>query len=464
MKRSDESPHHASKRQPRSTSPPARRREYHVRDRRRRSSLGAQLDGPASSDNNSRRGQSRTKWRDVTHTYSYKHFCAICGKSRSASYHKEHPWGPGIRAKAGVCRRCTPSRPWEAEPSEPSELCTPPPLREEIISESESEEIIVRHSAKKKQADSVKAAKTSKAQSRKDSMSPARTSQPTKRRSATQRPGTPNSFTTFAAEPEYGTAQPDPEQDNNNPRIVRRLVYRYVPDLERMESRRERNNKTEIVIEEMPAGRDTAQVLASRPGAWSRGRMIQVDQDVEEEFVTLSSSEEEKSKSIDQPEWYFRRVTRRTAPMAFRDYDARPHPPRHIDHDDTARDDNNSRPTRRPLRSILQPVAPLPRRDRQYDDDWADEDYTSYNDQQSRVSFAPGTKQGRRGTAVPCTPAPPRERLTERLGKEALRDSVEAAGDAREERRIKSRARREMAKDGGAYMELDGHYSDDQGD
>jgi len=120
------------------------------------------------------------------------------------------------------------------------------------------------------------------------------------------------------------------------------------------------------------------------------------------------------------------------------------------------------------LRSILQPSAPLPRRDRQYDHDWADEDanddYSSYNDPQSRVSFAPGTKQGRRGTAVPCTPAPAREGLAERLGKEALRDSVEAADDRREEKRIKSRARHEMATDGGAYMELDGHYSDDQGD
>jgi len=330
--------------------------------------------------------------------------------------------------------------------------------------------VIERHSAKKKQAKFAKPAKTSKAQSRKDSMSPARSSQPIKGRSATQRPGTPDSLRTFADESKDRTARHDPEEDDSKPRIVRRLVYRYVPDLERMESRRERNNKTEIVIEEMPAGlprspasQHSAQVLASRPGAWSRGKMIQVDQDVEEESATSSSSEEEKTKSIDQPEWYFRRVTRRTAPMPIRDDDYRPRPPRHIDYDETSRVDNNWRPARRPLRSMLQPAAPLPRREREYDDEWADEDYTSYNDQQSRVSFAPGTKKGRRGTAVPCTPAPAREGLAERLGKEALRDSVEAADDRREEKRIKSRARHEMAKDGGAYMELDGHCSDDQG-
>jgi len=191
--------------------------------------------------------------------------------------------------------------------------------------------------------------------------------------------------------------------------------------------------------------------------------MIQADQDVEEESATSSSSEDEKTKLIEEPEWYFRRVIRRTAPFPIRDDDNQPQPPRRM-HATRHHEDVRDNSSRRPLRSILQPSEPLPRRSRQFDDDWEDEEYSYYNDQQSRVYFAPGTKQGRRSTAVPCTPAHAQVRGARQLGQEALRDSVEAEDDRREEQRIKSRVRREMAKDGGAYMELDGHYSDDQGD
>lgn len=456
----DTTPRKPPRRRLRSNTPPRKAHEYHVRDRRQRSSsLGGQFDGPASSDNNSKRDGSKTNWKDVTRTRVYMHYCAICGRTRSTTYHKEHPWGPGIKPKSGVCRRCTPPRPWQPEPSEPSELSVRPPFREEIISESESEEIILRHSAKTKQLKTTKSDQDHKSRSRRDSMSPARSS----RAHAIRRPVSPESLTPFATSSDAGT--------EGQPRIIRRLVYRYVPDLERMESRKARNDKTEIIIEEQPAHAHTvgkpAQVLASRPGAWSRGRMVQVDEQWEEESVTSSGSEDEKTTSVEPPEWYFRRVTRRTAPVVLggRDDRVRPSPinSRRFDRD---LPDDGARPNRQPLRGILQASAPPRVRGRPYyeDDREDDEDPTYCNDQQSRVAFAPGTKKGRRGTGVPCTPAPARAREAWKLGQEALRDSVEAKVDDEEMNRVKSRARHEMAKDGGPYMELDGHYSDDQGD
>lgn len=353
----------------------------------------------------------------------------------------------------------------------------PPTSRKEVIEESDSEEIIIRHSSKKKLAESAKSARAQQAQDYNHAQSIAPTHRSKGTKPLVSRSASPDSLTTFAAESIESVDEQFSTEERSRPRIVRRLVYRYVPDLERMASRQAANDQTEIVLEETPdrphmprsqPRRNAVEVIASHPGAWSHGKMVQVDKRIEEEYSTESSTdtEDDKVNSTEPPQWYFRRYTRRTAPFPTEDQGVRSGPPSHANskRDDDGLTGDSQRPARKPMRSILQPSAPPPRRPRQYEDDWQDEEDTNHhNDQHSRVSFAPGTKRGGRRTAVPCTPAPAQARKAWDLGQEALRDSVEAEIDRAEEKRVRSRARHEIAKDGGAYMELDGHCSDDQG-
>jgi len=297
----------------------------------------------------------------------------------------------------------------------------------------------------------------------------------------------------------------------HKPVITHRLIYRYVPDQQRMTSRQLDIDQTHITIQETPvaapssrAGRHgrmsseslpaklpsttqgakshTAEIIASHPGAWTRGKMVQV---VEDEVAYSTSSESEpdpapttvtkqQERPISPPEWYFRRYTRQRAPF----------PPSQKGPSSASHRSSNAgrgdvkdppaprlgrggggraqRTKERAFAPPPPPTAPRPYQSDSEDDDGED----PYLEKPTRVVFAPGTKRGSgpraRPTAEPCTDLPERARGAMRREEEGLRDYEEAQRDKREARHIRREVRRDAQKDGGAYMELDGHWSVDE--
>jgi len=494
----------------------AKVRDRRVKRRTKRTHAAAQYDGPASTDNQRRR--DRGKRVDVTEITTYKHYCVMCGRSRSKTYHSEHPWGPGIKPDVGVCRRCQPGHRLK-EPKEPRQPTPPDSLvEEEWLSEEEVEEVVVRQSGKAetKQTDQLDGAASRQGERLQANVPNAgKDARRKQRRSASF-----DSLVTMAQA--LGDDDKTISSGKHKPTITRRLIYRYVPDQQRMSSRQLEIDQTRITIQDTPAavapsrvGRHrrmsseslpaklpsesqgtrshTAGIIASHPGAWTRGKMVQV---VEDELVYSTSSESEpepepepepapalvtkqRERPISPPEWYFRRYTRQRAPFP----PSQKGPPSTSHRSSTAgRGDvqglapprpgrgreNNSR-TNSQRTSV--PPPPPPSASRRYQSESEDDDDdvgNSYVDKQARVVFAPGTKRGSgpraRPTAEPCTDLPEIARGAMRREEEGLRDYDEAQRDKREARHIRKEVRRDAQRDGGAYMELDGHWSVDEDD
>jgi hypothetical protein len=448
-----------------SASPPPQPEHEHVVKERKRHVI-LQYDGPASGDKRKRRmrqGGETRDMEDITVEVTYKHYCVRCGRPRSRRYHSRHPWGPGIKPDVGVCRRCDGT--FFREPEELS----PPTMSvlKEIIEETESmeEEVIIRRNEPINPMGELDGTSDKKsAQSRRHH----KAAKPMLHRSESL-----DSLNTFAPSSEHGHHT---RSGQKKPIVTRRLIYRYVPDEERTTSKPASARKTKIIIEErdvMSSRSDRspepkgARLLASRPGAWSRGKMIMVDEHLEESSESSSSSGGSETDngpmSNREPEWYFRRYTRTQLPFpAERNRRPAGRPAIETRQDYVA---DLPRPIRRPLRGILQPsVTPRPTsRYRQEASDYDDDEKHTYFDKSSRVSFAPGTKRGGRITAEPCTTLPARAEAAEQREEEGLRDYYEAQADKRREQRIRNRVRHSAEEDGGPYMELDGHYSDGDG-
>jgi len=382
-------------------------------------------------------------------------------------------------------------------------------MEEEWVSEEEVEEVVVRQSGKAEAKQAPQLDGASSRQGDKYQTKVPAAANDIKRQQ--RRSASFDSLVTMAQalEDEDKTIS----SGKHKPVITRRLIYRYVPDQQRMTSRHLDIDQTHIIIQETPvaapssrAGRHrrtsseslpaklpsasqgprshTAEIIASHPGAWTRGKMVQV---VEDEVVYSTSSESEpepahatvtkqQERPISPPEWYFRRYTRQRTPFppsqkgppsgshrysnAGRGYVEDQPPPR------PGR--GGGGPTQRtPERASAPPPPPPASRRHRSDpeDDDADDDRGSV-DKPARVVFAPGTKRGSgpraRPTAEPCTDLPERARGAMRREEEGLRDYEEAQRDKREARHIRREVRRDAQRDGGAYMELDGHWSVDE--
>lgn len=420
---------------------------------------------------------------------------------------------------------------------EPLEPGSPPPMpmNDVIVSESESEEVevelIVRQNVKQKGDDKTMAPPITSIE--KDDVKQRRhvhsASKQAPVKTSGDRSHPPDSLATMGRSFDGGYDSDDHSHRSGRPKVVRKLTYRYVPDTERMSLRDSKPVKTEIIIEEMrPSShhhrtlsedteltvpppskgvrQGTVELIASRPGAWSHGKMIQVEEHLDDDHQSMPSSVSEVERAVSPsdkaealPEWYYRRVTRTTAPFppSSRAYgpptsassnarrqielDRQSRPPRSTRdkvQEEAVFEYEEERPVRRPLQSILQGRAQPAIKSRAafLEEEQIEPDYEP--ERQSKVAFAVGTKRGGKSTGVACTPLPRKardavERPKEALPRyareaverreEALDDYEEAQSDKEQERRVKSHVRHEARKDGGAFMTLDGHYSESDG-
>ena len=84
------------------------------------------LDGHrGSSDSLQRRKkqEARRRYAEGHYTYTYRQYCAICGRSRSRRFQDQNPVKLGVIPTPGVCSRCRPSSP-DIPPASPK---VPPP-------------------------------------------------------------------------------------------------------------------------------------------------------------------------------------------------------------------------------------------------------------------------------------------------------------------------------------------------